>query len=604
MENRTKMINIITARLKDAFKGFPGLFWPSRFPNPDPLTRTDFIYLGILISAFTLLAFFRLGNTFAPQSYYTTDTQNRDIVLDFGDYVDLSSFSVFLGNLNTRHFSVSAFNEVSGAWEIINGEAVAESVFAWNQIDLNYRLRYLGIVVTDDESMINEIVIKQMDGSVILPVNSGDYPALFDEQELFPDVRTYMTGTMFDEVYHGRTAYEFLHGLPAYETTHPHLGKILISLGILVFGMTPFGWRFMTVVFGILIIPLMYLFAKRLFKEPFIAAATTALLVFDCMHYNLSRIATIDIFAAFFILMMYYYMFQYFQKDGAYRCGSLTANNITSVILSPSDKFPPPEVYTPLALSGISMAFAIATKWTGVYAGAGLALLFLWYTITHFPKKQTFRLFLFCCLFFIAIPLVIYTLCFIPVVGYTQYDNLIDKTIQGTLSMFDYHYNLEAEHYYSSPFYEWPIIWMPLLDANDAVSAAKVSSVSCMGNPVIWWAGIPCVLYVFLCWIFKRDKKAGFLVIAYLAQYLPWMPIKRITFIYHYFPAILFVILMMGYTMRDMKNRFSWGKKAITIYLVTAVICFFIFFPVISGLPVSMEYGLRLRWLKDWILVL
>ena len=38
--------------------------------------------------------------------------------------------------------------------EIINGEAVAESVFAWNQIDLNYRLRYLGIVVTDDESMI------------------------------------------------------------------------------------------------------------------------------------------------------------------------------------------------------------------------------------------------------------------------------------------------------------------------------------------------------------------------------------------------------------------------------------------------------------------
>ena len=61
---------------------------------------------------------------------------------------------------------------------------------------------------------------------------------------------------------------------------------------------------------------------------------------------------------------------------------------------------------------------------------------------------------------------------------------------------------------------------------------------------------------------------------------------------------------MMGYTMRDMKNHFSWGKKAITIYLVTAVICFFIFFPVISGLPVSMEYGLRLRWLKDWILVL
>ena len=578
--------------------------------------RADFLALSALVLVFTALAFFRLGNTYAPQSYYTTDTSNRDIVLDFGDYVDLSSFSVFLGNLNTRHFSLSAFNEVTGAWEIINGEAVAESVFAWNQIDLNYRLRYLGIVVTDDESMINEIVIKHMDGSVILPVNYEEYPALFDEQELFPDARTYMTGTMFDEVYHGRTAYEFLHGLPAYETTHPHFGKILISLGVLLFGMTPFGWRFVPVMFGIAIIPLMYFFARKLFKEPFIAAATTALLVFDCMHYNLSRIATIDIFAAFFILMMYYYMFRYFQKDSAYRCGLLAGHNITSVISSSSsdksagsfcalsDKFPPTEVYTPLALSGISMAFAIATKWTGVYAGAGLAVLFIWYTLTHFPKKQTLRLFLFCCLFFVAIPLVIYTLCFIPVVGYTQYDNLIDKTIQGTLSMFDYHYNLEAEHYYSSPFYEWPVIWMPLLDANDIVSADKVSSVSCMGNPLIWWAGIPCVLYVLFSWIFKKDKKAGFLVIAYLAQYVPWMPIKRITFIYHYFPAILFVILMMGYTMADIRKRFLWGKKAITIYLVTAVICFFLFFPVVSGLPVPQEYGLRLRWLKEWILVL
>lgn len=596
-------MNIIADKLKKTFAAWD---------------RADFLALSALVLIFTALAFFRLGNTYAPQSYYTTDTSNRDIVLDFGDYVDLSSFSVFLGNLNTRHFSLSAFNEVTGAWEIINGEAVAESVFAWNQIDLNYRLRYLGIVVTDDESMINEIVIKHMDGSVILPVNYEEYPALFDEQELFPDARTYMTGTMFDEVYHGRTAYEFLHGLPAYETTHPHFGKILISLGVLLFGMTPFGWRFMPVMFGIAIIPLMYFFARKLFKEPFIAAATTALLVFDCMHYNLSRIATIDIFAAFFILMMYYYMFRYFQKDSAYRCGLLAGHNITPVISSSSsdksasagsfcalsDKFPPTEVYTPLALSGISMAFAIATKWTGVYAGAGLAVLFIWYTLTHFPKKQTLRLFLFCCLFFVAIPLIIYTLCFIPVVGYTQYDNLIDKTIQGTLSMFDYHYNLEAEHYYSSPFYEWPVIWMPLLDANDIVSADKVSSVSCMGNPVIWWAGIPCVLYVLFSWIFKKDKKAGFLVIAYLAQYVPWMPIKRITFIYHYFPAILFVILMMGYTMADIRKRFLWGKKAITIYLVTAVICFFLFFPVVSGLPVPQEYGLRLRWLKEWILVL
>lgn len=565
-----------------------------RLSSSEVLTKTDYIYISVLSLVFTVLVFFRLGNPYAPSTSYVTDSENRDIVLDFGEYTDIASLSVFLGNLNTRHFSISAFNEVTGAWEVFNGDAIVESVFAWNKIDLNYRLRYLGIVATDDTAVLNEMVFTDAQGAILTPVNAGEYPALFDEQELFPAVKTYLTGTMFDEVYHGRTAYEFLHGLTTYETTHPHFGKILIALGVIFFGMNPFGWRFMSAFFGILLLPLMYLFAKKLFRNSFAAAAATGLLAFDCMHYTLSRIATIDIFAAFFILLMYYWLYEYFLKDCAYR------NKNQSL----RDSFPPKSVYIPLALCGISMALGISTKWTGVYAGAGLGVLFIWYTLTHFPKKQTLKLFLFCCLFFIVIPLLVYTLCFIPVVGYSPYKGLIDKTIQGTKYMFDYHANLVAEHYYSTPFYEWPVIWMPLLDANDAVDAVKVSAVSTMGNPAIWWVGIPCQLYVFFRWIIKRDKKAGFLCIAYLAQYVPWMSVSRITFIYHYFPAILFVILMMGYTILHITEHFSWGKKAVTAYLAIAVCCFFLFFPLISGLPVSREYGFSLRWLKDWILIL
>ena len=218
--------------------------------NSGKLTRTDYICMSVLALLFTVIAFFRLGNTYAPSSSYMTDTVNRDIVLDFGEYTDIGSISIFLGNLNTRHFSISAFNEVTNEWQVINGDAIAESVFAWNKIDLNYRLRYLGIVATDDTAVINEIVATGSDGSLLVPVNAADYPALFDEQEMMPESKTYMTGTMFDEIYHGRTAYEFLHGLVTYETTHPHLGKILISVGILLFGMNPFGWRFISVIFG------------------------------------------------------------------------------------------------------------------------------------------------------------------------------------------------------------------------------------------------------------------------------------------------------------------------------------------------------------------
>lgn len=562
------------------------------------MNRKDYLCMFLLMFLFACLVFFRLGNLKAPQTSYTTVTDDRDIILDFGEYRDIASFSVFLGNLNTRHLSLSAFNEVTGSWEIINGDAVAESVFDWNKIDVYYNLRYLGIVATDDTAVLNELVVQGPDGSVITPLNASDYPELFDEQELFPEVPTYLSGTMFDEVYHGRTAYEFIHHLTTYETTHPHLGKILISFGIRLFGMTPFGWRFMSAVFGILILGVMYLFAKRLFHNTFVATATTALLAFDCMHYNLSRIATIDIFAAFFILLMYFFLYEYIVRDSIALKKSAGRNACA--------KMPSRSVLAPLGLCGISMAFGIATKWTGVYAGIGLAVLFLLHTFLHFPKNksQLFRLFLFCCVFFIAVPLVIYTLSFLPVVGYSEYKNLIDKAVKGSISMFNYHSTLVAEHYYSSPFYEWPVIWMPLLDANDAVSATRVSAVSCMGNPAIWWVGIPCQIFVLVRGIVKRDKKAGFLFLGYAAQYVPWMSISRITFIYHYFPAILFVMLMMGYTFDCIVRRFSWGKKAVAVYLAAAVIVFFVFFPVVSGFPVDREWGMKLRWLKDWILVL
>ena len=552
------------------------------------MTKKDYFCMGTLMLIFAILVFFRLGNAYAPETYHTTSPDNRDIILDFGEYISISTMEAFLGNLDNRSVSISVFNEVTGEWEVINGEHKIVSVFQWNEIPIHYYTRYLGFVFLDESAVINEFVFFDQNGEILTPANTGEYPTLFDEQDMFPDTVTYLCGTMFDEIYHGRTGYEFLHNLRTYETTHPHLGKILISLGIAIFGMNPFGWRFMSAIFGILIIGVMYLFAKKLFGNTFIATATAGLFTFDCMHYTLSRIATIDIFAAFFILLMYYFMYEYMTNNQNLDFAHTTLS---------------PKILMPLALSGVCMAMGIATKWTGVYAGIGLAVLFFWYTLLHYPGKQTLRLFIFCCVFFIAIPLLVYTLSFIPVVGYEE-SNLIQKTIDGSLSMFNYHSQLVAEHYYSSPFYEWPIIWMPLLYANDAVNDTYVSAISCMGNPAIWWPGIICILFILYRWIIRKDKKAGFLLIAYAAQYVPWMSVGRITFIYHYFPAILFVILMIGYTMQFIIDSFPKGKRTITVYLGIVLVVFFLFFPVISGTPLPLEWGLKLRWLKDWIIVL
>lgn len=150
---------------------------------------------------------------------------------------------------------------------------------------------------------------------------------------------------MFDEVYHARTAYEITHGLSIYEITHPPLGKYLMSLGIRAFGMTPFGWRVVCALFGTMMVPLCYVFMWAVSKNSWISAFTTALLVFDFMHITLSRIGTIDIIVACFILLTFYLMYLVLKrlKHGIDRC---------TVLL--------------MILNGCAAGAAMATKWTGV----------------------------------------------------------------------------------------------------------------------------------------------------------------------------------------------------------------------------------------------
>ncbi|MBO4863134.1 MAG: phospholipid carrier-dependent glycosyltransferase [Eubacterium sp.] len=591
----------------------------SSLPSVQLLTKKDWICMLTLTLIFTILVFYRLGNTYAPESYYETTSEERDIILDFGDYITVEQLDIYLGNLENRQLSLSAYNEVTKEWENISDETVT-SVFQWNRVNVYYTLRYLGIVCTsEDGGVFNEIVCLGKDGEILLPVNSDEYPGLFDEQEMYYDSSesTYMEGTMFDEIYHARTGYEFVHGLPTYETTHPQLGKCLIALGIKMFGMTPFGFRFFVALFGLLFVPLMYCFAKLLFNETYVATATALLFTFDCMHYTLSRISTIDIFVAFFIIQAYYYMFYYMKAFNAEYKGK---NHITGELL-------PRRITGLLALSGLTMGFAIATKLTGVYAAVGLAIIFLVHTFTHYPAKKVKKLALFCITFFIVIPLITYTLAYIPAVeayaqmGYTDktitwnenglyigygWTGLIARTLRNTNYMINYHAHLEATHPYMSDFYTWPVVYKPLLAANALVSQTEEitirSTVNYIGNVAVWWAAIPCVLFV-LYKAIRKEKTAILLTVSYLAQYIPWMGVSRCVFIYHYFPSFIFSVLMIGYTINALITWKPKLKKVVNVYLAAVIVIFLLFFPLISGVPFSYEWTHKLNWFKSWTLI-
>lgn len=443
---------------------------------------------------------------------------------------------------------------------------------------------------------------------MLLPVNASDYRELFDEQEFFTGRKTYKNSTYFDEIYHARTAYEMIHHLYCYENTHPPLGKIFIAIGVLMFGMNPFGWRFMGTLFGVMMLPVFYLFAKKLFKETWLSVVTTVLFAFDFMHYAQTRIATIDVFVTFFIILAYFFLYCYTRK-------SFYDTKLR-------------DTFIPLGLCGIAMGFSWACKWTGIYASVGLCVIFFitmgqrfreYIYATKHPNSESYgishqyiienfyqkfwKTIGFCCVFFIVIPAIIYILSYIPMSDGTDH-GLLQRMIDNQQNMFDYHSNLHSTHPNSSEWYEWPIMKRPIPYYFGETTNGLKEGISAFGNPLVWWMGIPAfVMVLYFAWK-KQDRKCRYLSIGYLSQYLPWALIGRVVFIYHYFPSVPFVALMIGYCMKlIVKEKPKW-KPVMYVYTGLAVVLFIMFYPVLTGTPVSGEYAQTyLKWFSSWDLV-
>jgi dolichyl-phosphate-mannose--protein O-mannosyl transferase len=167
--------------------------------------------------------------------------------------------------------------------------------------------------------------------------------------------------------------------------------------------------------------------------------------------------------------------------------------------------------------------------------------------------------------------------------------------------MYNYHANLEASHAFSSHWWEWPVIIRPVWFYVNSVSAEIRQGISSFGNPAVWWFGIIAAVYAISVLFIKRDYTLIFILTAYAAQYLPWTLVSRCTFIYHYFPSIPFVVLLITYFFKNgpMKKT-GWAYA----YCAVVVALFFLFYPVLSGMPVSVDFvHTYLRWLPGWVLI-
>jgi len=613
------------------------------------IKRIDVLLMGTVTLLYSVLAFTNLGATAAPQSGWTASQGGEAVVFDLGQTetwqmtyyggICNSTFTVELSD-DGQTWSAPTFAQYNQGeifrwlWFVPLDEDMSElygepedpvpgaprwTYASGGENHPTQTARYARITAQSAGLILYEVAFLDADGHP-LPIagvsQSGQTDAsdssaatLIDEQRTVPAYPSYLNSTYFDEIYHARTAFEHLHGMSAYEWTHPPLGKVLMMVGVQIFGMTPFGWRFMGALMGVLMVPLMYLLAKQLTKDTRLSFIAMALMALDSMHFTQTRIATIDSYAVFWIMLMYLFMFRYCQM-------SWNRESLGRTLI-------------PLGLCGVTMGIAWATKWVGLYASVGLAILFFWTVYRRLREAAALRragqgqqftqnmkslviTLAFCVVFFIVIPALIYYFSYYWLLrpeGVRSFGDMLSgervrRVVELQKSIYGYHAGLGSDtHYFRSPWYQWPVIWWPMwyYSGTDFMPEGMISSISCMGNPAVWWFGLAAILFVTvrMCWVRRASKKDVMVVIGFASQFLPWVIVPRSTFIYHYFASVPFIICASALLLDAIRKKNEKAFSAVSGgLLAAALILFAAFYPLESGLPCSREYAKYLRWFK------
>ena len=594
----TTLFPVITALLISAFYLFLPSFRDCVLPRErGKKPRREAVYgeriaVVLVTLLYALMAFSHLGSTKAPQSFHAF-SEGESMTLEL-DGSRAPSRAMAYSVLGTGGFSLS-LSEDGREWT-----AAAEleqnyvALLKWHELPLSGRGRFLRLTAHGSPEL-GELTLFDADGAALSWKTANE---LTDEQRLTPERPSFFNSSYFDEIYHARTALEHLRGVWPYEITHPPLGKLIIGIGISLFGMTPFGWRFSGTLFGVLMLPLVYAFARRLFGRGSVPVCCTLLLAADFMHFNQTRIATIDTYGVFFTLAMYYFLYCWLFPRAE---GKLSV--------------PAEGKLRDLALAGLCFGLGAASKWTCLYAGAGMGLIWALHWILRFARergaarKPFWRNVAFCLVFFVLVPALIYYASYYPYgtgrgldggIGMYFTRSYARTVLDNQGYMFRYHSGVNATHPYSSRWYQWMLDIRPILYYLDYRDSAR-SSFGAFVNPVLCWAGLIALGVLVGCAAVRRDRKALFLLLGYLAQLAPWVLITRITFAYHYFPCSVFLVLALGYVFALMRDNIKGWRVPVWGLTALQTLVFLFFYPALWGAELEARTAsLLYRWLPTW----
>ncbi|OXS56155.1 hypothetical protein B1A99_20505 [Cohnella sp. CIP 111063] len=569
-------------------------------------TPLDLILVVLLTAISAIMTFTDLGNRTAPQTFWMPGKAGDYFTVDFGEARKVDRLNLYEGPGAKGETNIE-WSLDGQKWEsYAKVEHKTNRVFTWKSEDKSVEARYMKFTTVRTGYRLYEAAFftKGVE-SIPIPVmniesgsgnsagSEGGGQEVFDEQQWAPYRYDYRNSMYFDEIYHGRTAYEFIEVMEPYENTHPPLGKIILEVGVRMFDMTPYGWRFMAGIVGTLMVPLFYAVAKGMFGRTRYAALAALLLVLEGFHLVHSRSANVDISGVTFTILMFY---------GMHRFGETKWQN---------GGFKRALGY--LALSGLFFGAAAAVKWNYLYGGAGLAILLAFALVRRWREgrmagdfdtaRRIVLTLMACVIFYVAVPVGVYSATYAPFIKATKADDSYKDLWQFQKNMYDYHKGVKEDHPYASKWYTWPLMLRPVwYYGGKDLDKGEAQSIAAIGNPLIWWGGLAALLASWWLGFRRRDRIVLTLTVAYLSFYVPWMIAPRsITFLYHYFPMVPLLILSIVWMLRWFEERSYNGRRVTLAFGIAAAGLFVWFYPVYTGITISREWmNVMIRWLPSW----
>ncbi|ACT58526.1 dolichyl-phosphate-mannose--protein mannosyltransferase [Hirschia baltica] len=392
---------------------------------------------------------------------------------------------------------------------------------------------------------------------------------------------------VFDEVHYVPAGQQFFGAEGWSNNSHPPFAKWLIGLSSYLTNNAAWGWRLPGAILATLSVCSVFA-VMRMFGFRVVVALFAALMTL--LNQTLlvqARTAMLDIHSlGFFVLSALFLVW--------------SGKRIRSRIGASAG----------LIISGVFLGLAASSKWSGgIYMVLVWAGIFIWRCTESSPKGMVLPRFLgsgfagwrrfsfMGTLFRQGIPaLIVYILTFAPFL-------LID----GDWSIVDLHNRMLADvtgelknHPYQSQWWEWPLMLEPVWYYFEKQTLPNTTAIFLIGNPAIYWAGLPAIIACFVYGILRQDGALLAISSAFLGFWLVYAVIPRDLMFFYYYEQSSFMLGMgiaafvSRFVKRDLQNI------ALLIWGLVAAGFFVFFYPVLTAMPFEGDEWLRWRWFSFW----